>query len=68
MDRSSWWAFTFTIAAIWLVVAIISIWTPELVSRTDQTYVPIGALVSPIAGVLVTAYASVFVAGSPTER
>ena len=45
-------------------MAIISIWTPELVSGTDRTHVPIAALVSPIAGVLATAFASVFVAGS----
>jgi hypothetical protein len=64
LDRSSWGAFTLAISAIWLVVAIISIWTPELVSGTDRTHVPIAALVSPIAGVLATAFASVFVAGS----
>jgi hypothetical protein len=61
---SSWGAFTFAISAIWLVVAIISIWTPDLVSGADRTHVPIAALVSPIAGVLATAFASVFVAGS----
>ena len=67
LGRSSWEAFTFAISAIWLVVAAISIWTPELVSGADQTHVPIAALVSPIAGVLATAFASVFVAGSPGE-
>ena len=64
VGRSSWAAFAFAISAIWLVVAIVSIWTPDLVSGTDPTRVPIGALVSPIAGVLATAFASVFVAGS----
>ena len=66
LPRSSWAAFTLLIAGIWLVVAIASIWTPDLVSGTDGTRVPIAALVGPIAGVLATAFASVFVAGSPS--
>jgi hypothetical protein len=52
------------VCSIWLALAAASIWSPELVSGTDRTHVPIGALVSPIAGVLATAFASVFVAGS----
>jgi hypothetical protein len=66
LGRSSWAAFTLVIYGIWLVVAITSIWTPDLISGTDETRVPIAALVSPIAGVLATAFASVFVAGSPS--
>jgi hypothetical protein len=64
VGRSSWAFFALAISAIWFVVAVVSIWTPDLVSGTDPTRVPIGALVSPIAGVLATAFASVFVAGS----
>ena len=66
LPRSAWAAFTLLISGIWLVVAIASIWTPDLVSGTDATRVPIGALVGPIAGVLATAFASVFIAGSPS--
>lgn len=66
LPRSAWAAFTLLISGIWLVVAIASIWTPDLISGTDATRVPIGALVGPIAGVLATAFASVFVAGSPS--
>ncbi len=66
LGRSSWAAFTLVICGIWLVVAITSIWTPDLISGTDETRVPIAAFVSPIAGVLATAFASVFVAGSPS--
>lgn len=65
LPRSAWAAFTLLISGIWLVVAIASIWTPDLVSD-DATRVPIAALVGPIAGVLATAFASVFVAGSPS--
>ena len=65
LPRSSWAAFTLVISGIWLVVAIASIWTPDLISD-DATRVPIAALVGPIAGVLATAFASVFVAGSPS--
>lgn len=65
LPRSSWAAFTLVISGIWLVVAITSILTPDLISN-DATRVPIAALVGPIAGVLATAFASVFVAGSPS--
>lgn len=64
VGRSSWAAFTVAISVIWLVVAITSVWSPDLISGAEDTHVPIAALVSPIAGVLATAFASVFVAGS----
>lgn len=66
LPRSSWAAFTLLISGIWLIVAITSILTPDLIAD-DATRVPIAALVGPIAGVLATAFASVFVAGSPSE-
>lgn len=64
VDRPSWAAFTVAISITWLVVAITSILSPDLISGTEDTHVPIATLVSPIAGVLATAFASVFVAGS----
>ena len=62
---SLWVGFTVAIAAIWLVVAAASIWAPDLVAGAEGDRVPVAALASPIAGVLATAFASVFVAGSP---
>jgi uncharacterized membrane protein YhaH (DUF805 family) len=56
VGRSSWAAFTVAISVIWLVVAITSVWSPHLISGAEDTHVPIAALVSPIAGVLATAF------------
>jgi len=68
IGRSSWSSFAAVIWAIWLVVAGASIWAPSLVSGSDGTVVPIAALAAPLAGLLATAFASVFAAGSPGER
>lgn len=68
LGRSSWSSFAAVIWAIWLVVAGASIWAPSLVSGTDGTVVPIAAMAAPLAGLLATAFACVFAAGSPGER
>jgi len=68
VGRSSWASFATLISAIWALVAVASIASPSLISGTDGTQVPIAALAAPLAGVLATAFASVFVAGSPGER
>jgi len=65
--RSLWLGFTVAIAAIWFVVAVASIYAPSIVTGTDPSTVPIAALASPIAGVIATAFVSVFVAGSAGE-
>jgi hypothetical protein len=59
-----WAGFTVAIAGIWFVVAAASIYAPELVAGAENDRVPVAALASPIAGVLATAFAAVFVAGS----
>ncbi len=61
---SLWAGFTVAIAGIWLVVAAASIYAPELIAGAENDRVPVAALASPIAGVLATAFAAVFVAGS----
>jgi uncharacterized membrane protein YhaH (DUF805 family) len=68
VGRSSWASFATVISAIWVLVAVASIAAPSLISGTDGTQVPIATLAAPLAGVLATAFASVFVAGSPGER
>lgn len=65
--RSLWLGFTVAVGGIWFVVAIASIFAPTIVTGTDPTTVPIAALASPIAGVMATAFVSVFVAGSAGE-
>jgi len=57
-----------TVCGIWAALAAASIWSPDLISDTDRTQVPIAALSAPLAGLLATAFASVFAAGSPGER
>jgi hypothetical protein len=61
---SLWAGFTLAVAGIWLVVAAASIWAPDLIAGAEDDHVPVAALASPIAGVLATAFAAVFVAGS----
>jgi hypothetical protein len=68
IGRDSWAGFAIMISAIWVLVAIASVASPSLVSGSDGTVVPIAALAAPLAGLLATAFASVFVAGSPGER
>lgn len=54
-----------SVSSISVALAAASIWSPDLIAGTDDTtHVPIATIVSPIAGVLATAFASVFVAGS----
>jgi hypothetical protein len=65
IGRSSWASFATLISAIWALVAVASIASPSLVSGTDGTQVPIAALAAPLAGMLATAFVSVFIAGSP---
>jgi hypothetical protein len=60
-----WRALAAVSIAIWGVVAIASIWSPELVTGTDPTRIPLAALIAPVAGAVATAFTCLFVAGSP---
>jgi hypothetical protein len=62
--RTLWLGFTVAIGTIWFIVALASIFAPSMVTGSDPTTIPIAAFASPIAGVVATAFASVFVAGS----
>jgi hypothetical protein len=64
---SLWLGFTIAIVSIWSVVALISIFAPTMQTGTDPTTIPIAAFVAPIGGVIATAFASVFAAGSPAR-
>jgi hypothetical protein len=66
--RSLWRGFTIATAAIWAVVALASIFAPTIETGSDPTSVPITALVTPVAGVIATAFLSVFAAGSAGEH
>jgi hypothetical protein len=58
-----WIVYDLVVACVWLAVTLVSIYVPVLVSGTDPTRVPIGAVVAPIAGAIVTgAVTEMFVA------
>jgi hypothetical protein len=64
-SRSLWQGFTLAVASVWTVVALASVFAPSMVTGTDPTTIPMAAIAAPIAGVVATAFASVFAAGSP---
>jgi hypothetical protein len=64
-SRQLWTGFTVAVGSIWIVVALASIFAPSMVTGSDPTTIPIAAFAAPLAGVIATAFASVFVAGSP---
>ncbi len=63
-SRSLWTGFTVAIAGIWAGVAVASMAAPTMVTGSDPTTIPVGVFAAPIAGVIATAFASVFAAGS----
>ncbi len=64
-SRSLWMGFTIAIGSIWLIVALASVFAPSMVTGTDPTTIPVASLVSPVAGIIATAFACVYAAGSP---
>ena len=52
--QSLWMALGFLVTAIWLGVLFVSIFTPDFVTGTDPTRLPFGAMLSPIAGLVLT--------------
>ena len=64
-SRSLWLGFLIAIGSIWAAVACVSIFSPALVTGSDPTTVPIAVFAAPMGGVIATAFASVFVAGTP---
>lgn len=53
---SRWFGFGLSVATIWVVVALAGIFTPELVTGTDPTRIPLATLVAPIAGMVATGF------------
>lgn len=62
-----WTSFTVLLAAIWAVMALASVFAPDLVVEGDQTRIPLAALISPLAATVGTAFACVFASGSARE-
>ena len=60
-----WLGFLIAIGSVWATMALVSIFSPALVTGSDPTTVPIAVFIAPFGGVIATAFASVFVAGTP---
>ena len=60
--RSVWTGVA--VAAIWLAVAVASIFVPDFVTGSDPTRIPLAAMISPVAGMIATAFLAIFIAGS----
>jgi len=63
-SRSLWLGFTIAVAGIWAAVTLASVWAPTMVTGTDPTTIPVAVFSAPPAGVIATAFASLFAAGS----
>ena len=61
-SRPAWIGSAAAVVAVWIAVAIGSIAGPELVTGSDPTQVPLAAILSPLAGVVATAYIAIFAA------
>jgi hypothetical protein len=58
--RSVWMGISIAVVAIWLTVALVSIFVPQWVSGTDPTRLPIGALIAPVGGSIATKFIANF--------
>ena len=60
-----WRVLAVSTGTIWAIVALTSIMAPEMVTGADPTRIPIAALLTPVAGTIVTAFVCLYVAGAP---
>lgn len=61
--RSVWVGISIGVAAIWVTVALVSIFVPQMVTGTDPTRLPVGALIAPIGGMVATKFIANLVGG-----
>ena len=52
---------TASVAAVWVVVAFVSIFVPPVLTGSDPTHLPIATILAPIAGAIVTGTVAQFV-------
>ncbi len=57
--RPIWTGLTMATLAIWLVATIASIALPVVVTGSDPTRIPVGAMVAPVAATVLTALAGI---------
>ena len=62
-----WTVYALLTAIAWAGYAVASVFVSPMVTGTDPTTIPLAALIGPAFAVLVTAYASIYVAGAANE-
>jgi len=60
-SRAMWTTLGITVVAIWVGVLLVSVFTPDFVTGSDPTRLPFGAMLSPIAGLVLTSQVCNFV-------
>jgi hypothetical protein len=56
ISRTLWLTLALGVSGAWLAVLLVSIFGPAFVTGSDPTILPLAAMISPIAGVIVTAF------------
>jgi hypothetical protein len=67
-DPLPWAGFTVSVGAIWLVVALTSIFAPEIVTGSDPSHVPIAVIIAPVAGTVATGFVCLHTASARSGR
>lgn len=67
-DPSRWLGFELSIVVVWGVVALAGIFAPEMVTGTDPTRIPLGALIAPVAGMVATGFVALHAATTRTHH
>jgi hypothetical protein len=67
-EEGPWFALAAVTGAIWLIAALLSIFTPRQVTGSDPTQFPVGAVFAPVVAVLATGVLAGCVAGLIGER
>jgi hypothetical protein len=57
--RSTWIGVSVATLLVWSVATIFAVTTPEFVTGSDPTRIPLGAIFAPIGAVLLTALAGI---------
>lgn len=60
-SRAPWLGLALVVTCIWAAVAVVSIFTPVMVTGTDPTRLPLAAILAPIVAMVATRYACTFV-------
>ena len=66
-DDSRWIGLELSVGVVWAVVALAGIFSPELVTGTDPTRIPLAALVAPVAGMVATGFVALHAATRDTR-